>query len=243
MISQPNVSLIDGDLVAYIASASCEKREKEIVVALDPEHIAHSRAGLMIHDILAATKTPEFTIYISGGNNFRYNINPDYKKHRTAPDPVWRNSCIEFLIHNYGAIVTEFGEADDALGIAQCALDDSIICSIDKDLDMIPGLHYSWPIQRKGVIVREASIYEVSEIDGIKSFYRSLLVGDRVDYIFGINGIGKVKAGKIIDPLDNEKDMFNAVRELYEEDTDRLLMNGQCLWILREEGKIWQFPK
>lgn len=106
---------------------------------------------------------------------------------------------------------------------------------------MIPGYHYSWPIMRNGEVVREGRIYEVSEIEGLKSFYRSLLIGDRVDNIIGVAGIGKVKAAQRIDPLETEEEMFQVVRDLYADD-DRLLMNGRCLWILREEGAVWEFP-
>lgn len=119
---------------------------------------------------------------------------------------------------------------------------DTIIATVDKDLDMIPGMHYSWPIVRKGAVVREGKIYEVSEVEGIRSFYRSLLVGDRTDNIFGVDGIGKVKAAKMIDNLETEEEMFERVAELYQGDMDRLLVNGKCLWIMREENKQWDFP-
>lgn len=107
---------------------------------------------------------------------------------------------------------------------------------------MIPGMHYSWPIVRKGVVVREGKIYEVSEIEGLRSFYRSLLVGDRTDNIFGVDGIGPVKASKMIDNLETEEEMFEKVAELYQGDMDRLLVNGKCLWIMREENKQWMLP-
>lgn len=120
--------------------------------------------------------------------------------------------------------------------------DDTIIATVDKDLDMVPGLHYSWPIVRKGEIVREGRIYEVSEIEGLRSFYRSILVGDRTDNIFGVDGIGKVKAAKEIDHLETEEEMFERVAELYNGDMDRLRVNGKCLWIMREENAQWDFP-
>lgn len=119
--------------------------------------------------------------------------------------------------------------------------DTTIIATVDKDLDMIPGMHYTWPIVRGGSVVREARVYGVSEIEGLRSFYRSLLVGDRTDNIFGVDGIGKVKAAKIIDPLNTEEEMFTAVSLLYD-DPDRLLMTGKLLWIMREEERQWEFP-
>jgi hypothetical protein len=161
-------------------------------------------------------------------------------------NPRWRDLCKEYLVTEWGAEVTDGYEADDAMGIHQDKDSTSLqttICTIDKDLDMIPGLHYSWPIVRGGLIVREARLYKVSDIEGLRSFYRSILVGDRTDNIIGIEGIGKVKAAKMIDHLETEEEMFDRVAELYNGDMDRLRINGKCLWIMREEGKQWEFPK
>lgn len=224
--------LIDGDIVAYNSAASAEG---------DPVEIALMRTDQFMRNILEATDADTYRVFLSGGNNFRYEIYPEYKAHRKAmPQPQWREACKEFLVREWNAEVTDGYEADDALGINQT--DNTIICTIDKDLDMIPGKHYSWPILRNGAIVREGSLYEVSEIEGLRSFYRSLLVGDRSDNIICVDGIGKVKAAKAINHLETEEEMFDRVAELYQGDMDRMLVNGKCLWIMREEGKQWEFP-
>lgn len=225
-------ALIDFDIVAYSMAASAEN---------DPVEVAYMRIDQMIHSILDTTGANTYRGFISGGSNFRHEIYPEYKANRKdMVDPRWRSACKEYLVREWAAEVTDGYEADDALGINQTA--DTIICSIDKDLDQVPGLHYSWPIVRKGNIVREGKIYEVSEIEGLRSFYRSLLVGDRTDNIFGVDGIGKVKAAAMIDNLETEEEMFERVAELYQGDMDRLLVNGKCLYIMREENKQWAFP-
>lgn len=241
-------ALIDGDIVVYSNAASAE---------LDPVEVAYMRIDQMMHSILDTTGSDTFRVFLSGSNNFRHEIYSEYKANRKdMVDPRWRSACKEYLVREWNAEVTDGYEADDALGINQDTgnldfrLDDrvcdmkynTIICSIDKDLDMIPGMHYSWPIVRKGVVVREGKIYEVSEIEGLRSFYRSLLVGDRTDNIFGVDGIGPVKASKMIDNLETEEEMFEKVAELYQGDMDRLLVNGKCLWIMREENKQWMLP-
>lgn len=224
-------ALIDFDIVAFSMAASAEN---------DPVEVAYMRIDQMIHSILDTTGANTYRGFISGGSNFRHEIYPEYKANRKdMVDPRWRSACKEYLVREWAAEVTDGYEADDALGINQTA--DTIICSIDKDLDQVPGLHYSWPIVRKGSIVREGKIYEVSEIEGLRSFYRSLLVGDRTDNIFGVDGIGKIKAAKMIDNLETEEEMFERVAELYQGDMDRLLVNGKCLWIMREENKQWDF--
>lgn len=224
-------ALIDADIVAYNCAASAEG---------DPVEVAYLRVSDMMNNILDTTGADTFRAFISGGNNFRYQVYPEYKANRKdMVDPRWRAACKEFLVQEWDAEVTDGHEADDAMGIHQNG--STIICTIDKDLDMVPGLHYSWPIVRGGLVVREGRIYEVNQIEGLRSFYRSLLVGDRVDNIIGVAGIGKTKAPRYIDHLETEQEMYEVVRDLYQDD-ERLHMNARCLWILREEGAVWQPP-
>ena len=66
----------------------------------------------------------------------------------------------EYLVKEYKAEVCDGQEADDALGINQT--DQTIICTIDKDLLMIPGQHYNF--------VKE-EFKTVTYLDGLKHFY------------------------------------------------------------------------
>lgn len=218
-------ALIDGDLVAYINAASCSED--------DPEYVALIRTEERIRKILTHTQATTYRIFLSGGNNFRYEINPQYKANRTAPDPIHRRACHQFLIDEWKAEEATGYEADDALGCNQT--ENTIICSLDKDLRMIPGKHYSWEISRKGVIIREPEFAEVSYMDGIKHFYKQMIIGDTSDNIFGVVGLGKAKAAKIIDPLETEDQMKAVVASLYNDD-ERFVMNADCLWIWRSLG-------
>ena len=161
-------------------------------------------------------------MFLTGKNNFRKRINPQYKANRkdTIP-PIYLQQCRDFLIQEWNAEVSEGCEADDELGIAQG--ESTILCTLDKDLDMIPGLHYNW---------MHNNIYEVSELEGLQFFYKQLLIGDRSDNIFGVDGIGKVKAAKLIDHLTTEEEMFSTVKKLYNDDK-RLCLNMECLYIWR----------
>ena len=73
-------------------------------------------------------------------------------------------------------------------------------------------------------------------MEGLKSFYRSMLVGDSSDNVFGVEKIGKVKAAKIIDPLTTGEEMYLKVVVLYS-NPERFLMNADCLWLMRKEGE------
>lgn len=94
---------------------------------------------------------------------------------------------------------------------------------------MIPGNHYNF-------VKKEFS--SVDELEGLRSLYRSALVGDKADNIHGVRGIGKVKAAKLIDVLTDEKDMYNTCCKLYN-DPERLDMNLDCLWIFRNLNERW----
>ena len=224
-------ALVDGDLIAYINAASAEGDSKEIAII---------RADRMLNDILQSVGAESYRIFISGGKNFRYEINPNYKANRTQPDPIYRQDCIDFLVREHNAEVTDGYEADDALGCAQT--DDTIICSLDKDLRMISGKHYTWPIVRGGKIVRDADLFEVKYLDGIRTFYRQMLIGDSSDNIMGVAGIGDVKAKKLIhDDMVLEEDMGLTVALLYKdeygEDYNNVFnKNADCLWIWRDLG-------
>ncbi len=217
------IALIDADIVAYRCAASNDVE--------DGEEIAILRTDKLMQDILYVTGAAEYRCFLTGSDNFRKQINLEYKANRKdKPLPLWLASCKEYLIKEWNAEVCEGYEADDALGMYQT--ENTTICTIDKDLDQIAGKHYNFVKQE---------FYDVLELDGLRYFYKQLLIGDRSDNIFGVDGIGKVKASKLIDHLNDETEMLSTVKDLYDSD-ERLLTNGQCLWIWRKENDIWQLP-
>ena len=87
---------------------------------------------------------------------------------------------------------------------------------------------------------------------GLKQFYFQLLTGDRTDDIPGIPYYGPIKAYNLLNELNTEAELFNAVKKVYEEkfpDTweERMLEVGRLLWMtkmLDENGGpvLWEFP-
>jgi len=188
--------------------------------------------------ILETTGATSYACYISGSNNFRYTIYPEYKANRKGkPDPIYRQDANAYLVTEYQATVTDGYEADDGIGIEATRLfaqgSDFTIATIDKDLNMLPGLHYNW---------RKNEFLDVSPVDGLRSFYRSILTGDATDNIPGVGGIGPVKSARIINDLTDEIDMYEAVEAMYT-DKERMVRNAQCLWILREPDTLWGPPE
>ncbi len=211
---------IDGDIVAFRCAVVSED---------DSFNVACLRADDMMRRILFQTGADTYRTFLSGGENFRYQIDSNYKANRKGKvNPRWREDLKTFLVQEWGAEVTDGIEADDALGIYQTP--DTILCSIDKDLKQIPGKHYNF--------VKE-EFFQIEPLEALQFFYKQLMIGDTADNIIGVRGIGPKKADKLIDPLIEEEEMYFTVRRLYQ-DYDRMLRNGKLLWIMKKEGDIWE---
>lgn len=222
---------IDGDIVVYRCAAATEN---------ETEDIAKWQTSEMMRRIVHETNAMGFNCFLTGSGNFRYGLYPDYKANRKdAPKPKWYSVVREHLVTEWNAKVTDGIEADDAMGIEQCALtyDQSIIASIDKDMLMIPGHHYNF--------VKCEHTF-VTPLEGLRNFYFQLIMGDRTDNIPGYDGKMRQKVPQFLEPqisvleeCQSEEEMFDHVRDMYNDD-QRMLMSGQCLWIQRYEGNIWQ---
>lgn len=216
-------TLIDGDIVVYRVACTCED---------EVEQVAYWRMEDTLKDIADATNATNSVMYLTGRDNFRRTIDPTYKANRTQERPKFWQACRDYLIKKHNAIVIDGFEADDALGWDQT--DETVICSIDKDLLMVPGKHYNW-VKKEFTTVTEDS--------GMQAFFRQLLVGDTSDNVFGIKGIGPKKAEKALGELFTFGELFDKVRSMYDDDK-RLLLNCNLLWIMRKQGEKWEdrFP-
>lgn len=214
--------LLDGDIITFRAAFSAEEETEP--------YIACARASTMIDEILIATRADSYRMFLSGPNNFRYRVFPEYKANRLdAKRPKWEKDVKTYLELDWQGEWSQGCEADDLLGMNQTA--DTIICTIDKDLDMIPGMHYNF--------VKKV-LYNVTPEESIYNFYYQLLVGDTADGIKGVPGVGPVKAKRILGMCESEREMFEACREAYGND-EELEMNAACLWVWRKENDIWKW--
>ena len=236
-------ALIDGDLVCYRSAASANN---------DPLDVAIHRTDNLMRELLTQVNADTYIAYLTGKSNFRKEINPEYKANRKDQEPPrWLEECKEFLVIEWKAKMSEYYEADDLLGIEQCRVSNindgcafalynetpTIIISLDKDLKMIPGGHYSWEIGT-ATWTKAAEFTTTTKESGIRRFYEQMLVGDVTDNIIGIAGLGPVKSKKYLSSAETEQDLFDLVYNKYD-DPERFLMNGVCLWICQEEGVTW----
>jgi 5'-3' exonuclease len=191
-----------------------------------------------IKKVLDELEPDGFTVVLSGPTNFRNSIATikGYKANRdSAHRPVHGPAIVEYLVSNYPHVISVDEEADDVIGYKHYAMYQndpfsSIIASTDKDLDMIPGLHYNFVKLQK---------YYVSDTVADHNFYKQLLTGDSTDNIQGVPGIGPAKAAKLL--ADTKRTMYDIVREVYNND-EALLENARLLWIRRKENEIWEPP-
>lgn len=221
------IALIDGDLIVYRCAASCEptksKPEREPLIS------AISRADELIYRILNRLAPEEYRVFLGGSENFRKTLHSDYKANRTQPKPKHLDSVRNLLVEEWEAEVCAGYEADDAIGIA--AREDTVICSIDKDLRQIPGAHYNF--------VKD-ELTEVGKGEAIRNFYTQMLTGDSSDNVRGIDGIGPVRARRILDGVSPEE-MEAVVWNCYDDagrSREEFLCNFSLLYILRDRSEF-----
>ncbi len=230
-------AIIDADLLIYRVGFGAEDKS---------EGIACARMDESIRLILLATNATERQLYLTSDDksNFRHTIFPDYKANRKAPKPKHYHLLRDYLVNNHAAELCYDQEADDAIGIEATRITETeglakcIICSIDKDLDQIPGMHYNFV---KGII------YNINPYEGRLKFYTQILMGDATDNIQGIPRIGRAKAAKALLGCTSEEEMYNASLKAYRtvfgvEAMDKMLLNGQLVKIRTKEGELWQHP-
>jgi 5'-3' exonuclease len=218
------LALLDTDLLVYRVGWT---------TLADPEEIAFYRMDEMIRGILEALQTTNYKAFLTSTDhsNFRYDIYPAYKATRKAEKPTHYHRLRDYLLETHGAELVTDQEADDALGIAQH--EESCIVTIDKDLNQVPGWHYNFV---------KKDLYHVTPNEGLRYFYQQILMGDRIDNIPGIHGIGPVNAKRIIDECTTEREMYERVLREYGGRTDEVLRNAQLLKIRTIENEIWQPP-
>jgi hypothetical protein len=205
-----------------------------------------------IAEELQVNKDADLIVYLSGPTNYRNGIATikPYKGNRDpTKKPVHAAAIKELLRNRYGAITTDGIEADDAMAIAHCAsaYNESIIATIDKDLNTIPGLHYNF-------VTKES--YNVDEREAKLNFWRQMITGDTVDNIPGVPGAGPAKAKKWLGAYEElgsctlellDLRCYEVVQPLYvqgygDKADEVLLEMGRLLWIRRKPDEWWTPP-
>ena len=229
-------ALIDADILIYRAALTAEYtvyvdpemghawRQKKLVPE-DARDRLHSltvvegpqKAVDVLKSMLAScvhrTSCSHMSLFISPSKTFRHRVAKTlpYKGNRAdRVKPVYYELLSKLLIAEYGAVVCDDIEADDALGIVQTAINElpgqsSVICSDDKDLKMIPGDHYNLRTHEQEIVTRKGANLQ---------FCKQMLAGDMTDNIQGLTRVGLPTAAKMLNGVES-KDRKSFIIEKY----------------------------
>lgn len=191
------IALIDGDIVVWRASATAEGvrdwGDGDGPVPFVDHDGAAKNAIQITKDWAAAAKCDEIIVYLTPPNNFRKSLWSEYKANRKGTaKPAAFKTAQDALKHTFRAHQVDGLEADDLMGIEHTATPAkvSVIITLDKDLQTVPGQHFN-PI-------KSMRPFFVSPALADWNWMRQTLMGDRVDGIPGIPGVGPKTAEKIM---------------------------------------------
>jgi len=249
------ILIIDGDVLAYHACAPrWDRSEKTQIKYLnneggysfteeDQEYLERSWKRLLrvYEQLQNRFFSTETVCAVKGPNNFRSAVFDLYKANRKNS---WKSdNTLEFvrllremMVEEDLAIPAVGCEADDLIRVwaeeARAKNREFVICSIDKDLKMIPGMHFN---------LKKETLEEVDPLRGTRFFYEQLLSGDPVDNIPGIPKIGPKKAEKALKDCTSEEEMQEVVVNAY------IQAFGMDIWqeVLLANGKLlhlWRYP-
>lgn len=199
-------ALIDADGLIYIISYCKQKRDENGMPLLndlghpDREEKTLEQCQLAMDDIikniLLGTGAEKYILFLTIGKNFRYKIYPEYKANRKYGDkPQHFDDIKTYLLVKYLAVHHPDLEADDLCLIYRNKIENSFICSPDKDMVGLEGTHYNY---NKGEWIT------VSKDEAHFNFWSSVITGDTADNIKGIPGKGPAAVKKIIGGIEPE---------------------------------------
>lgn len=216
-------------------------------VNLEPVSHALHNVKVSVQKALDACDCTDFDVkmYLSGKDNFRNQVatTRPYKGNRDRTHrPQHEKAIRDFIKSTWDTTEAVNEEADDLLGIAQTKYgpQDSIIISIDKDLDQIPGLKYN--------LMHDVR-YNVDQKKADYLFHMQLLTGDATDNIPGLPGIGPGKAAKALHGMETAEEQMEEVIRMYQIHSGKddwleyLREQGRLIYIRREVDEMWDVPE
>lgn len=224
--------LIDTELYLFTAATACEME-----VEWQPDDWTYLcrhgdvKASLQdsVNELLDLFPDGQPVLCFGDRASFRYGVWPDYKANRKKyRKPAGYRELVNWVETVAPTRGWQIGrlpdvEGDDVLGVLHQEGD--VICSWDKDLLSIPGLH-----------CRHEDVVEVSRADADRAFYTQALTGDATDGYPGCPGVGPVAAEKALAGCGSEEEMWQAVLASYSKKgygQPYALQQARCARILR----------
>jgi len=253
------LALIDGDIVLHRCAVVFDTPMQRVgkgTYQFDINNAVKNARG-MLREIAESVGADRSVVCLSAPNNYRKEVCPTYKGNRTGRKPILFGELRDKLVASdkFETVIRRTLEADDVMGIIATTQTKSfpeerkIICSIDKDLRTVPGLHWNWDKQMDGFDEPD----EVGPYEAEIAFYRQVLAGDATDGYAGCPGIGPKTAEKVVYEGMPEEEMWSAVVAAYTKEgltEEDALITARCARILRageysltrKEPVLWTPP-
>lgn len=245
------VLLLDGDLMLY--KAVYRNGTQWDINEATVYHIDEALTELkeLIEDLMEFAGSKRSIILLSGKENFRKALYPEYKANRKEKPPEITEAFARIRELPFEIRVEPKLEADDLMGLLHTGefKDRSIIVTGDKDLRCVPGVHINpYRFVPLGDSVTDDWFLDPVSPAEAAWFHRyQTLVGDSTDNIKGCPKIGDKKAKAILEA----DDTWDAVLSAYEAKglgIDEMLFNARLTFILRDgwfnfetkEVKLWE---
>jgi len=207
------ICLIDADALVYIIAWN-HKDSDEIGVKLS--------CDTFLSDILLLTGCDQYIGVFSDKVSFRnewYRYAP-YKGQRKDKEQWlldWESVIKNYYINKHGFVTATDLEADDICVAGSvyftAAGVDTVIASPDKDLRQVPGKFYNF--SKKTVEDAPVVIELVTDEQANYNLWLSIITGDMTDNVYGVPGLGPVKAKKLLDEAIDPLQYLSIARGAY----------------------------
>ena len=187
------ILIVDADSIMYFATHFPEDALMEFPTEEDRIEEAKYRTRTKLQEIQNNVEEwyniQETFVFIGGGNNFRYDIYPEYKSNRKDKNPLIP-VIADYMLEELNAIPSKGAEADDYVYNATVMSGGKcVVAAIDKDvLYNCPGIPFYDYRSYKDTLGQFKSICKLESRLAIAS---QVVIGDSGDGIPGAYGVGK----------------------------------------------------
>lgn len=193
-LSQMNPKLlIDADFFFYRAAAAAEMEQEyspDLTVIVGDFRRGKQIVEQELDKLRTKFDTEDLILYFTDTENFRKDIDPNYKGNRTKRKPCGYLKLKNWGVETYASLIMPRLEADDALGIAATSGEykNFVLVSPDKDMLQIPCRIYNLKDE-----------FNQTEEDAERKLYEQTLTGDSTDGYSGCPSVGPKRAGILLD--------------------------------------------
>lgn len=192
------IALVDADSLIWIVGYHHKDYGAEATTMVELS------CDSIIRALLAATNAERYMgVFSSKEKTFRHELYKyaEYKGNR-PPKPewfvFWEPMIVEYMTNQWKFVTASWMEADDVVAaVSLTAAKEGwtpIICTPDKDLKQIPGLHFDYKHM-------DNQVFDIDENSADLEFWLSMLTGDSSDNVKALPGLGPVKAKAVLKDL------------------------------------------